>query len=514
MICYQCGCELSDKDFCTGCGADVTVYKKIMHIANRFYNEGLQKAGVRDLSGAVVSLRQALKFNKNHVEARNLLGLVYFEMGETVAALSEWVISKNIRPQKNIADDYINDIQSNQTQLDTINQTVKKYNQALAYCNSDSRDLAIIQLKKVVSLNPRFVKAHQLLALLYINNEEWERAQRILLKCLKIDVNNTTTLRYLKEVNIMLEGDETTAAKKKRAGNAADVITYQSGNETIIQPRSTGAPVVGANTVLNIVIGIVIGLAVCFFLVVPSRVQSAKADLTEQLKQISENSDEKTAQITDLEQRVSALTDENTKLQEQVASYTGEGGALQTVDGLLETAQNYINDPEDLDALSDRLYAIDKTYVENEASEAYRELYEELMLQVGGEIASDCFEEGVALKNQGDYSNAVLMLEKAWYFNNEDPEILYTLAETYQDAEDMDKASELYNQLVLDFPDSEYADMAERNIADAVTVDNNDQEEDEEDTMNRTNTTNQTSTTNQTNTANQANPTQGNGQGE
>lgn len=481
MICYQCGCELSDKDFCTGCGADVTLYKKIMHIANKFYNEGLAKAGVRDLSGAVVSLRQALKFNKNHVEARNLLGLVYFEMGETVAALSEWVISKNIRPQKNIADDYINDIQSNQARLDTINQTVKKYNQALAYCNADSNDLAVIQLKKVVSLNPRFVKAHQLLALLYINNEEWERAQRILHKCLKIDVNNTTTLRYLKEVNLMLAGDETTAPKKKKAGNTADVITYQSGNETIIQPRTTGTAVVGANTVLNIVIGIVIGLAVCFFLVVPSRVQSAKAEMTEELKRISENSDEKTAQITDLEQRVSALTDENTKLQEQVTSYTGEGGALQTVDGLLETAKNYINDPQDLDALSDGLYGIDKTYVQNEASAAYKGLYEELMTQVGEEIAKDCFEEGVALKNQGDYSNAILMLEKAWYFNSEDPEILYHLAETYQDSEDMDKASELYNQLIIDFPDSEYADMAERNIADAATVGNNDNDGGQED---------------------------------
>lgn len=484
MRCYQCGCELSDKNFCTGCGADVGLYKKIMCVANLFYNEGLAKAEVRDLSGAIASLRQALKFNKNHVEARNLLGLVYFEMGETVAALSEWVISINIRPKKNVADDYINDVQSNLTQKETINQTIKKYNQALAYCNSDSNDLAIIQLKKVVSLNPRFVKAHQLLALLYMNAEEWERAQRILRKCLKVDVNNTTTLRYLKEVNFMLEGDETTAAKKKKAGGSEDVITYQSGNETIIQPVSSREPIVGPNTLLNVIIGMVIGLAVCFFLVVPAKVQSAKAELNEELKQISENSDKKTADITDLEQRVSALTDENTKLQDQVTSYTGEGGALQTVDGLLEIAANYIQDPDDLETISDRLYQIDKTFVENEASEAYKALYDELLLQVGGSIAEDNFKDGSALKNQGDYTNAIQKLEKAWYFDNTDPEILYTLAETYQEAEDMDKANELYNQLVTTFPDSEYADMAERNIADAATVNSRgtQNDEDEEDT--------------------------------
>ena len=178
MFCYNCGCHLSEHDFCTSCGADVSLYKKIMCMSNRFYNDGLEKAGVRDLTGAINSLRQSLKFNKNNIEARNLLGLVYFETGEVVAALSEWVISKNMRPEKNIADDYINMLQSNATRLDAINQTIKKYNQALVYCNQDSKDLAIIQLKKVLSLNPKFIRAHQLLALLYMDSEQWDRAER------------------------------------------------------------------------------------------------------------------------------------------------------------------------------------------------------------------------------------------------------------------------------------------------------------------------------------------------
>ena len=155
MICFNCGCRLTEKDFCTGCGVDVKKYKKIIHSSNRFYNDGLEKASVRDLSGAIVSLRQCLKLNKNNIDARNLLGLIYFERGEVVAALSEWVISKNIRSEKNIADDYINMIQNNPGRLDTFNQTIKKYNLALNYCHQDSLDLAVIQLKKVISMNPR-----------------------------------------------------------------------------------------------------------------------------------------------------------------------------------------------------------------------------------------------------------------------------------------------------------------------------------------------------------------------
>ena len=78
-------------------------------------------------------------------------------------------------------------VQSNASRLETINQTIKKYNQALAYCMQDSKDLARIQLKKVLSLNPKFVRAHQLLALLYIDMEQWDKAKRELEKCLKID---------------------------------------------------------------------------------------------------------------------------------------------------------------------------------------------------------------------------------------------------------------------------------------------------------------------------------------
>ena len=302
MNCYNCGCHLSEQDFCTNCGADVSLYKRILKISNMYYNEGLEKAGVRDLSGAVVSLRQSLKFNKNNVEARNLLGLVYFEMGEVVAALSEWVISKNLRPQKNIAGDYLEMIQSNATRLDTINQTIKKYNQALVYCAQDSKDLAVIQLKKVLSLNPRFIRAHQLLALLYIDSEQWEKAKRELDKCCRIDANNRLTLRYLQEVESMLTPDEPSKGIVRKKSD--DAVRYQSDNEIIIQPLNVKEPKrSGFSTLFNVGIGLVLGIASMFFLILPSSVTAERQKAQEQVRKISEEMDTKTATITTLDAR-------------------------------------------------------------------------------------------------------------------------------------------------------------------------------------------------------------------
>lgn len=148
MKCYNCGAKLGRENICPECGVNVKIYKKIVMASNEYYNDALAKASVRDLSGAIESLKTSLKFNKLNIDARNLLGLIYFEMGEVVEALTEWVISKNYQPAENAASRYLDEIQNNRSRLETINQTIKKYNQALLYCRQDSRDLAIIQLKR------------------------------------------------------------------------------------------------------------------------------------------------------------------------------------------------------------------------------------------------------------------------------------------------------------------------------------------------------------------------------
>ena len=178
MKCYKCGSDLSSLDYCNNCGAEVGAYKKIIVMSNTYYNMGLQKAIIRDLSGAAELLRRSVGLYKYNTQARNLLGLVYYEMGEIVNALREWVISKNFDPEQNIADDFIRDVQSNQNRLETLNQSIRKYNVAISYASQGKDDVAIIQLKKVINMNEKFVKGYQLLALLYIKKANMIRQRR------------------------------------------------------------------------------------------------------------------------------------------------------------------------------------------------------------------------------------------------------------------------------------------------------------------------------------------------
>ena len=203
MNCRNCGAFLSDTEleYCPRCGSNILIQKKIDFLSKYYYNQGLEKASIRDLSGAIDCLKQSLTYNKANIQARNLLGLVYFETGEVVAALSEWVISKNLMPTRNLASEYINKLQANPNKLEAINETIKKYNHALALCREGHEDMASIKLKKILSQNSKLIKGYHLLALIQIKEKDWNRARRTLKKAARIDKTNTTTLRFLREID-------------------------------------------------------------------------------------------------------------------------------------------------------------------------------------------------------------------------------------------------------------------------------------------------------------------------
>ena len=469
MVCYNCGGSLSEYDFCTNCGVDVALYKKIMFISNRFYNDGLEKATVRDLSGAVASLRQSIKFNKNNIAARNLLGLVYFEMGEVVSALGEWVISKNLSPKKNIADDYIDMIQTNQSRLDAINQTIKKYNQALAYCRQDSNDLAVIQLKKVLSYNPKFVRAHQLLALLYINSEEWEKANKELYKCSQIDINNTTTLRYQREVEKMLVPEGTAKnAPKKKTPHAENVVRYRSGNETIIQPVN-GKQSKGASTLLNLGIGVAIGMAIACFLILPGQIQNAKAGIADNLRDVSEQLDAKTATIDEQVQEIQRLKDESGKLAEELAAYQGTDGAIRVTDGLMLAVDAYLKNPGDIETIAARREALEEEEGQEEANEnkteAYMELYGSFVSVVGRGLTDYYYNIGHTSYRNDQFAEALPNLLRAYQYDEKNGDALFYLGNCYRATGEIDKAKEVYAKVIDDFPGTVKASRAETYLA-------------------------------------------------
>ncbi len=422
-------------------------YNKIIRLSNTYYNAGLEKAKVRDLSGAVESLRKSLRFYKANNQARNLLGLVYFEMGETVDALSEWVISRSIQSEDNMAEQYLASVQSNRSQLNTIDQTIKKYNQALMYCQQDSKDLAAIQLKKVISLNPRLIKGYQLLALLYMEEGRFDQAKKELRAACRIDANNTVTLRYLKEVNTHLHGEQ--PSKKKGRRKKEEQVSYQSGNETIIQPvnfKDNSAIM----TIMNIVIGIVIGVAIAFFLIMPSIRQNATSDAKKAEVEANNNLTTKVQEIKKLESNIEDLKSEIETMKQEEA---GAQEVTTSYDKFIEAYDAYGQD--NMEGAGTALAEVNPDLL----SASAKEVYERINGLVNEQYITSIYAKGESAYNTQNFPEAVTELEKVVEIEEDykDGNAIYYLAQSYRKIEDMENAKKYYQRMVELHPGTERA---------------------------------------------------------
>ena len=302
MNCMNCGAFLTDMDldYCPNCGYNVLIQKKVDYLSKIFYNQGLEKASIRDLSGAIACLKQSLMYDKRNIRARNLLGLVYFETGEVVSALSEWVISKNLQPTRNLASEYINKLQANPNKLAAINETLKKYNHALMLCREGHEDMAAIQLRKILTQNSKLIKGYHLLALIQMKNGEWNKARRILKKAARIDKTNTTTLRFLREVDEQT-GVTTRLEKKKkglfRSGTKENLDTDILGSERVAQP-TVYREHSKVSVFFILMAGIAAGAVAFWLLAVPAIRQGIYQEANQQIVQYSESLASQGAELT------------------------------------------------------------------------------------------------------------------------------------------------------------------------------------------------------------------------
>ncbi len=453
MYCFYCGDEIGDGKVCPSCGNRQDVYLQILYASNVAYNEGLRRASVRDLSGAAAALNQSLKYNKYNTVARNLLGLVYFEVGETVLALREWVISKNLQPDGNGADAYIEEMRKT-GYLKKLDQTTRKFNQALSYCMQGSRDLARIQLRRVLQAQPKMIKAHQLLALVCMQDGRYEEARKSLSAASKIDYRNPITMEYQKEVRSTLKGK----GRKKRYNQEA--IDYSESvesanlrsNAVFNMLDSTGSGII------NVVVGIILGVLACIFLVMPSMREDMNLEAASALVTANEEAANSKNNVSTLEKQVEDLSSE-----------------LEKYNGMSDVKTSY----EQLLATEDAVSAGDMETAKQSSEKVSRELldaagqarYDVVIAAIGVQVTADNYEEAQTAMAEKDYAKAIELLTKvvAAESTYEGGDALYNLADCCEKGKSFEDALKFYQMFIDNYPGTRRAKQAERRI-DAIVA--------------------------------------------
>lgn len=454
MNCPKCGTPLENTYRCPKCEYEEPTMKRIIRASNDHYNVGLSKAKLRDLSGAITSLQMSLKYNKRNTKARNLLGLVYFQMGETVSALSEWVISVHFQGKGNVAQNYIKKVQNNQGQLQVINNTIQNYNLALKYLEEGNGDLAIIELKKVVNLNPNYIRAYQLLGLLYIQHKQYSAARKILSRALKLDRNNITTVRYMNE----LVGY---SRQRRKGGDVerekAAYVQIKDPNPIVIERTSGGYTDFNTSTLsfVNILIGIIIGAAVVGLLLVPSIQKTKASEYNQAVVGYSSQISERNKEITSLQNQVDTLTDENDKLKNNMDSVGSGADSEQNDKRLIQAMKSYLDN--DFVTAGTVLADVDKTLLDGQEAQ---DVYDFLLTNTKDTVINQLYEEACEYYDQKDYMNAVTYFRKVLNLNPDSVEAWYNMGRAYQYLTDFEQARNCYNTILNNYGDSDYANDA------------------------------------------------------
>lgn len=446
MECPKCGGIINNRGKCMNCKLDVDLYIKTQEISIKLYNKGLEQANIRDFSSAIQTLNKSIKFNKSNYLARNVLGLIYYEIGEISNALKQWIISDSFVKIDNLAKQYIDTVQNNSAKFEKYNNSIKMYNQALIYANQKSEDMAIIQLKKALEINPNFLEACNLLTLCYISTNENEKALSCIEKALEIDISNPKALKYYNEIKQSPQRNLKIEKNIKTTSTTKYTPKIQENTKTNFKNQAFGQ-------ITGFIGGAVIIAIVMFVLVFPG----IRSGYAEQNKQYEQQNKDMTKQLEDL---TSKYTQEIAKLQEQNNILTANNKALNKQVQTQEQIQK-VQQISDLYSGGNKEEAF--TLLQSLAAsyanfpQETKTLYDSLKDRIFPDMAKTYYDDGIRSYNSRNYDEARILFEKSYSILTDQSysdDALYYIARIDEINGNKDNAKSLYERLMNDYPRS------------------------------------------------------------
>ena len=437
--------------------------RRLEQISNGYYNLGLSLAKERNLSSALNALSISLGLNKKNTDARNLYGLIQFEMGEETKALISWVISININPINNPAQNYLQKLRNKSAYLEKSQDAISKYNKAISQIKTVNYDMARITLKQAVDIRPHFVKAMLALALLDIREGKSSEAKKLLDNVLSIDRFNTKAITYLEEMKPLTEKN----ARKEKLS----VIGSPVKKEKHVENMNNGMPVTeiyknysGMFTAINVGIGLIVGACAMVFLYMPTMKVSLNNAHNKEIVAISQ-------QLNDVNLAMEGLKSENESLNEQVNKLTEVNNTstenmnyklLQYVYflGLIKeyNTKNYTRAAE----IFSNLDVGQLTDVDNGLGISVTGTFAEMAPKMRDEGPKLLLKVADGLNRSGDFAGAIGYYDAALRISPDYVEAKYKKALAYKTMGDVDTANNLFTEIITNYPDDRFANDSKK----------------------------------------------------
>ena len=241
--------------------------------------------------------------------------------------------------------------------------------------------------------------------------------------------------------------------EKRKLQNAFSHRKLQ--DDDIIMPPSYKENT-GWQSVLNILVGLVLGAMVIFFLVMPANTETLNAKHNQELKNTLEELNQKNIEIDSLNQKMEEAKSAQSEAEENLKTLqNSSGGTLAQYQNLVKILQAYRDEDQktatllyvdtDWSVLNDGVLNETVAWIQKDMSEnGYT-----LLMNLGDEALA-----------AGDVAGAADYYQKSLQIKGDNPEVIYKLGMAYVTAGDQETATQYFTDVIMNYPNSEYVDDA------------------------------------------------------
>ncbi len=335
------------------------------------------------------------------------------------------------------------------------------YNKALESLKMESEDIAIIELKKAISLNPEFYEAVNLLGICYSYINDKSKAAEMFNRVIEAEKNSVMAMKYLNMLNEDETADPESKKMKKREKSRnreklfPDFNKKQNSNSKYSQKDIIKSAAFFAA-------GALITLVLCLVFIRGNEVSGA------QLEQIENEKNILAQKNSELEEQYNKLSNEYDELQKNLDAANEYVDYYKVVLKLYE-ADSLFREGE-VEKAADMLLILKTVDLQGEEKERFQKLYDRIMPQAARKL----YEEGMVLVNTGKkYNEALEKFNKIQLYTDNFERmdaVLYYMGKCYQQLDDSRNALGTYQKLITEYPDSSYVKWANIRIRELTEI--------------------------------------------
>jgi len=345
---------------------------------------------------------------------------------------------------------------------DNVKNSIALYNKALDDIHMKNEDMAIIQLKKAIAMNPDFCEAINLLGICYVYVRDHTKAAEMFEKVAAIEKNGISAVKYVKQLN---EGNGSETGK--RAKKTVRAVKPASESPVAIQKKDT--PLLdtlnkvqyglkfdmvkyAAALILGALLMLLLGTALNLF------------SKSEETPKTGTNLQSTPTPSVDYKSNVPDYNETVKQLQSDLNKANQERDYYKSIVKLSEV-QSLIDNGK-YQSAADILLSLEAIKFNDDEKKVYNSMRDEIMPKA----AVNAYGAGVDYFNSGNYQKALEVLQKVERFDENCKYmdgVLYYIGKSNEQLGNKDDAIKAFQRVIDKYPGSRFAGWSEskmRNI--------------------------------------------------